>query len=479
MHLTDSRRFTPSRRSASTSPHLGETSRLLSLPSLTVRVQRAHRARLLLLRLEVLVSSSHTIDGISVRTDSPRSCLPPLSAAAAAAAPATPSAPAGGPRTLSGAPAEPLPSDWPSSNNNASSSSSARRPGAGFSASGGRGGGGIRTFRDLAGGDDRPGGSDDDEDDEDRGPENLFTGGERSGLNVQNPDVRKGRNQPDAVKEILRQAAQNAQGRGRGFPGDGDDGEGAIAPSAAAGSSSFGGAGRTIGDDGPAPEPAAAAASGGAAGQGAGAGAADDDDGDFDPVAIRHLNFWQDGFSIEDGPLQRYDDPQSRALLQAIENQSAPPAAFNIKFGQRVELRVAKRLNEKYSPPAPGPMKAFEGQGNRLGSPAPGMASSSSSSSATAPASAAPTTPSNFSIDDSKPVTSVQIRLADGTRLVGRFNHDHTVADIRNYINASQPGMAARSYALQTSFPPKPVENESKTIKEAGLVNAVVLQKWT
>lgn len=281
------------------------------------------------------------------------------------------------------------------------------------------------------------------------------------------------------MKEILRQAAQNARGRGPGgFPGEGGPGddEGAIAPSAGAAASSFGGAGRTIGDDGPAATQTPA--TGSTPQQAAAAGG---DDEDFDPVAIRHLNFWQDGFSIEDGPLQRYEDPQSQALLQAIENQSAPPGAFNIKFGQRVELRVAKRLNEKYSPPAPGPMKAFGGEGNRLGSPAPAMGATSSTSAtpAAAPPSTGTSAPSNFTVDSSAPTTSVQIRLADGTRLVGRFNHTHTVADIRSFINASQPGMAARSYALQTSFPPKPVEDEAQTIKEAGLLNAVVQQKWT
>lgn len=34
------------------------------------------------------------------------------------------------------------------------------------------------------------------------------------------------------------------------------------------------------------------------------------------------------------------------------------------------------------------------------------------------------------------PITSVHIRLADGTRLVAKFNHSHTVADIRRYIIA-------------------------------------------
>lgn len=48
----------------------------------------------------------------------------------------------------------------------------------------------------------------------------------------------------------------------------------------------------------------------------------DDDDmglgaGNEEPV-IRNLTFWQDGFSIEDGDLMRYDDESNQAILRAI-----------------------------------------------------------------------------------------------------------------------------------------------------------------
>lgn len=39
--------------------------------------------------------------------------------------------------------------------------------------------------------------------------------------------------------------------------------------------------------------------------------------------------------------------------------------------------------------------------------------------------------------------------------------------------------MAAHNYTLQASFPPKPLEDEKLTLKDAGLINAVVIQKWT
>jgi UBX domain-containing protein 1 len=37
-------------------------------------------------------------------------------------------------------------------------------------------------------------------------------------------------------------------------------------------------------------------------------------------VQIRNLTFWKDGFSIEDGPLMRYDDPENKEVLEAIRS---------------------------------------------------------------------------------------------------------------------------------------------------------------
>lgn len=35
-------------------------------------------------------------------------------------------------------------------------------------------------------------------------------------------------------------------------------------------------------------------------------------------TAIRHLTFWRDGFSVEDGELMRYDDPANDQILSEI-----------------------------------------------------------------------------------------------------------------------------------------------------------------
>lgn len=80
-------------------------------------------------------------------------------------------------------------------------------------------------------------------------------------------------------------------------------------------------------------------------------------------------------------------------------------------------------------------------------------------------------------VDGSQPVTSIQLRLADGTRMVSRFNHHHTIRDVRAFIDASRPG-GTRSYQLQTmGFPPKQLSDLDQTIEQAGIANSVVIQK--
>jgi UBX domain-containing protein 1 len=177
----------------------------------------------------------------------------------------------------------------------------------------------------------------------------------------------------------------------------------------------------------------------------------------------------------------RYDDPANREILQAIENGRAPLSLMNVEPGQPADVNVFKRLDEDYVSPKKK-FVPFAGQGQRLGAPAPGEATSSP------PATAHVSVPSSSSqlsspapsinVDASAPTTSLQIRLGDGTRLVSRFNHTHTIGDIYGFVNASSVGSRTRNYVLQTTFPNKELSDMSQTVKDAGLINAVVVQKW-
>jgi len=324
----------------------------------------------------------------------------------------------------------------------------------------------MAGLQDLASGSSLPprGGDDDEDDEDDEAPEDqpqsFFAGGERSGISVEGP----GRRGNDLVRDILKKAAQ------AGPPT-------AIA-SSSGGSRAFTGGGHTLGSDEVPSEFIA------------------DPDAELDDsqeeTAIRNITFWRDGFSVENGPLLRYDVPENARLLNEINTGNAPPSILNVRVGQPVELRVARRTNEDYVPSPKRPLAAFEGSGKRLGSPVPPIAGSTGSSSIRRIPGAFPESSSvsdntrlppqsraHFEVDFNEPTTSVQIRLADGTRLVARMNLTHTVGDIRNFINASYPGASLQSYTIGTTFPNRTLDDDSVTVESAGLKNCVVVQRLT
>jgi UBX domain-containing protein 1 len=203
------------------------------------------------------------------------------------------------------------------------------------------------------------------------------------------------------------------------------------------------------------------------------------------PTVTRSLTFWRDGFSVEDGPLMRYDDPANQDVLRAIQNGRAPLSLMNVEPGQPADVNVFRRMDEDYVPSKKRPAP-FSGAGQRLGSPTPG--GSSVPASLAAPVNVQPaTSPSSSSsapraptvaVNASSPTTTLQIRLGDGTRLVSSFNHTHTVGDVYGFVNAASLESRSRNYVLQTTFPTKELKDMDQTIKDAGLVNAVVIQRW-
>ncbi|KAG0227226.1 hypothetical protein B0O80DRAFT_485478 [Mortierella sp. GBAus27b] len=306
--------------------------------------------------------------------------------------------------------------------------------------------GGIATLGDLSRQQD-----DDDDDDDDEDSQNFFAGGEKSGVMVQGPP---GTKDPSAlIDDILKKAAKGGAKREETPP----------PPK----KSFFTGIGNRLGSEGesstimqPEPEPSTS--------------------GPQLETVTRTLTFWRNGYSLDDGPLLSYNDPANREFLDAINSGVAPLKYLNVRPGQPVEMKVAKHMDEDYRAPPKAPPKPFEGAGNRLG----GVTSSSPSTSTTpgsfpgGTAEAEAPVPRRLEIDETQPVTSIQIRMADGTRMVARFNLTHTVNDIRGFINASRANEAARPYRLQASFPTRELSDVQQTIKDAGLERAMILQVY-
>lgn len=283
----------------------------------------------------------------------------------------------------------------------------------------------IRTLADL---NRRPSGAGSGSDSDE--PEEYYTGGEKSGMLVQNPN--RGNHDVDAIFDQARQMGAL---------------QGPLENQQSSSSRSFTGPGRLLSGEPvvSAPQPP--------------------------QNAVHNIYFWRSGFSIDDGPLRKFDDPINAPFLESIRKSECPKELAPSDRSSTVHVNLIRR-EENYPEPVE-PRASFQGVGRTLGT----CGSSSSSEPPPSPTSA-PTPLSGLSVDASLPLTSIQLRLADGTRMVSRFNLRHTIGDIRAFIHASRPG-ALRNYTLQAvGFPPKQLNDDSQTIAEAGLANSVVIQKF-
>lgn len=263
---------------------------------------------------------------------------------------------------------------------------------------------------------------DPDSDDENH---DLFAGGEKSGLAVQNPD--------DLKKRILEKAQKQGAPR---------------AKEPVVKKSHFAGAARTLGgDDAPSREIPAAP-----------------QPRQTTQRVDRTLHFWRNGFSVDDGDLYRADDPRNAEILNLIRQGRAPLHIMNVEPGQEVDVEIKQHEEDFVKPKAV--YKPFGGQGNRLGSPTPGAASSTMPGSFTAgpPATTAPAAPPTAEVDDSKPTLTIRISLGTGTRLTSRFNTDATIGDVYAFVERAES--SGRRFVLQTTFPTNELTDKSKVLSE-------------
>lgn len=190
----------------------------------------------------------------------------------------------------------------------------------------------------------------------------------------------------------------------------------------------------------------------------------------------REITFWKEGFQVGDGPLYRYDDPANSFYLNELNQGRAPLKLLDVEFGQEVDVNVYKKLDESYQPPKRKP-GGFQGQGQRLGSPVPGESRGASLEPTIEPAEDEPAKEDEDEDQlPSKGDSSVQIRYANGKREVLRCNSTDTVQSLYDHVKSNTTD--SRAFSLNHAFPVKQLEDYDSTLKDAGLVNAVVVQRW-
>lgn len=186
----------------------------------------------------------------------------------------------------------------------------------------------------------------------------------------------------------------------------------------------------------------------------------------------RTITFWKEGFQVDDGKLYRYDDPANANYLEQLNQGRAPLSLLNVEMFQDVDVQVIKKVGESYQPPK-RKAEGFFGEGRRLGSPVPGE-----------PIVIGQEEPSKSEekkvekTAESKGDTRIQIRLVKGQRLVHNFNSTDPVSTIYDFVE--QETGSATGWTLALAFPFTPLADyKDKTIAEAKLANSVVVQRHT
>eukprot|EP00055_Hartaetosiga_balthica_P007433 m.25532 g.25532 ORF g.25532 m.25532 type:complete len:371 (-) comp5774_c0_seq2:567-1679(-) len=325
------------------------------------------------------------------------------------------------------------------SSNTPSSSSSSMKKGPNVS-SGPR----VASLRDLS------------DDSRDNGGNNYYTGGKESGLAVLggDNDNKKGRQQ--AMLEAFMNAMKSQGVNPEQYKKEEEE--------KASTSHAFGGLGHTLGET--KDDSLIVGTSMRLTNQSS--------DQSFGPKKLL-LELWKDGYSVDDGETQpqlvEYD-PSGQFIASLTRSQV--PRELGEKYGYRIDLEVMDRREEAFTP-RKMTMKAFIGQGNRLGNVLPSSSTPSQQHHQQKEKPQQTTSPAVVKLDETKPKTRIQFRLADGTRLVAQFNTTATLSDLYSFVRLSrtqQPAFTLLQYP-RTKF-----AECSTTLEEAKLLNSVVLQKY-
>uniref|UniRef100_UPI00358F0772 NSFL1 cofactor p47-like isoform X1 n=1 Tax=Myxine glutinosa TaxID=7769 RepID=UPI00358F0772 len=183
------------------------------------------------------------------------------------------------------------------------------------------------------------------------------------------------------------------------------------------------------------------------------------------------LKLWRNGFNLNNGELREYDDPSSSLFLSAIKRGEVPQELQRRARGAQVSLDMQDHRDQDYVV-SQQTFQAFSGQGQKLGSPAPHVVGETSRE----PAVQVQAADAMVEVDESAPTTTLQIRFADGSRLLQRFNHTHRLADLRRFVEQARPA-SSRCFVLMTTFPNKELNDDEQTLQQLNLLNAVIVQR--
>ncbi|XP_017657697.1 UBX domain-containing protein 2A isoform X3 [Nannospalax galili] len=137
-----------------------------------------------------------------------------------------------------------------------------------------------------------------------------------------------------------------------------------------------------------------------------------------------NIKLWKNGFTVNDD-FRSYSDSASQQFLNSIKNGATPKIVSKAK---NIEVENKNAM-------------------------------------------------STVSLNNLEPITSVQIWLANGKRIIQKFNISHRVSHIKDFIEKYQGSQRSPPFCLATALPFLRLLDETLTLEEADLQNAVIIQR--
>jgi UBX domain-containing protein 1 len=167
---------------------------------------------------------------------------------------------------------------------------------------------------------------------------------------------------------------------------------------------------------------------------------------------------YRDGFTVDDGPYRRLDDPENADFLRSLAMGRTPRELAQDVEGGNIIVGLVDKRSEDYVES----FRSFSGAGASLGSTANASTDGLFDPSAlSAPAETA----------DGAATTNVAVRLPNGKRKVVKIALNATVHDLAAHLREESDGAAFR---LAAGFPPQSMTDPNATIEAAGLKGAQV-----
>lgn len=182
------------------------------------------------------------------------------------------------------------------------------------------------------------------------------------------------------------------------------------------------------------------------------------------------IKLWKNGFTVNDD-FRSYSDSASRQFLNAIKKGELPSELQGVFDKEEVDVKVEDKKHEECLSTKPV-FHPFSGQGHRLGSATPKIVSKAKTIDVETKSKLSP-----VPLNSLEPITSIQIWLADGKRIVQKFNISHRISHIKDFIVKYQGSQRSPPFSLATALPSLKLLDETLTLKEADLQNAVIIQR--